>query len=607
MSHSNPNISKTTILSWSFLLLLSPLVLSDEGFALDTLVVGSNSRDGDWLSNRLSSHFVGVEQDSIWMWDVRPNANLVETMQERNGRVMVGPVVTGVSDGAAMVDGELTTFYDPDVAGLTRTTPIIVDLGGAFSINRVRFHPRLDSRNQRRFLQEFSVSTQDQSALSPFTDLFSFFASLPNRQPVVDKRLRESRIARYVQIAPSNERPWEIAEIEIYGDGALPRGEYVSEPLRIRSSLSVLGLVRFEGGSIEEAPALVHTRTGPDKDPEHYFVISPDEEGGTVRVERSTYFAAPPDSQAFVRRNPEWSTFEPISAGVVRSPAMQRFLQFRVQMFKPGAKLERIVFETVAPPLVESLVAEISPEVVEPAVETTFMLSMVAHLRTTGVSSRRSSGFGRIQIRSAAEITAIEQVFVDDRRVGARRTFEEDGSVTVRLFRRVEQDGSFIQIRFRSRIFRDQTSFQVRVVDVREGETGYQIATEGDADSETASDGLVVTLAREEGSLPLLTEPVFETRVLTPNADGVNDELRLTYSLLTLTEPAQVSLQIYDLSGRLVAVASEAMESAGNYERNWDGRGAAGELLAPGSYIYELRVKSDDSVEAHRGVVGIAY
>ena len=602
LSHSNPSISRTTILSWSFLLLLSPLVASDEGFALDTLVVSSDSRDGDWVINRESSRFVGVAQDSIWMWDVQPNADLVETMQERNGKVKIGPVV----EGAAMVDGELTTFYDPDVAGITRTTPIIVDLGGAFSINRVRFHPRLDSRNQRRFLQEFSVSTQDQSALISFTELFSFFAALPNRQPVVDKRLRESRIARYLKIAPSTERPWEIAEIEIYGDGTLPRGEYVSKPLRIRWSNGVLGLVRFEGGSIAEAPAIVHTRTGPDDEPEHYFVLSTQVEGEIVKTSRGAYFSAPPDSQAFVRRNPEWSTFEPISAGVVRSPSERRYMQFRVQMFRPGTQLERIVFEVVSPPLVQSLVAEISPEVVEPGVETRFMLSMVAHMERKGF--RSGTGFDRVQIRSSAEIAAIERVLVDDRRVGFRRTFEEDGSVTVQLLSRVEQDGSFIQVRFRSTIFRDQTSFQVRVVDERdEDETGYQIATEGDADTETASDGLVVKLTQEEGHLPLLTKPEFETRVLTPNADGVNDELRLTYSLLTLTEPAQVSLQIYDLSGRLVAVAFEATQSAGNYEGGWDGRGVDGELLPPGSYIYQLRVKSDDGVEAHRGVVGVAY
>ena len=68
---------------------------------------------------------------------------------------------------------------------------------------------------------------------------------------------------------------------------------------------------------------------------------------------------------------------------VVRSRGIQEgrgFLQFRLRMSKPDTRLERIVFEVVSPPLIRSLVAEISPTLVDPGVDTTFTLSMVAHI-----------------------------------------------------------------------------------------------------------------------------------------------------------------------------------------------------------------------------------
>ena len=46
----------------------------------------------------------------------------------------------------------------------------------------------------------------------------------------------------------------------------------------------------------------------------------------------------------------------------------------------------------------------------------------------------------------------------------------------------------------------------------------------------------------------------------------------------------------------------------GNYEREWDGRDDAGEVVPPGIYLYRIEVDTDRDREAVRlGLVNVAY
>ena len=590
--------------------------------------INANVPKGAWNQQRASSRFMGISPDSIWMWEVEPKGNLSLSTPERNGRIVrLVPGMLGVSesrivDAEVLVDGDPTTFYDADLfsrrhSDIGRTTAVILDLGGTFRVNRLRFFPRMDPRNQRRFLQEFSVSTHAESARGVFEELFSFYPALPNEQPVVEKRFA-SRDVRFVQIAPTSQRPWEIAELEVYGDGSLPAGEYLSQPIRFRGS--VFGLVRYEGNNLGAAPLLLHTRVGPDKEPELYFVR--EEEGDElVRVEdQGEYLKTPVHLRGPIRPDPNWSSWEPVSQGVVRSPNLERYMQFRVRLFTPGVRLDRIVFETVSPPLVRTLLAEVSPDTVAAGVETDFSLGLLAHMR---VSERRRSrddtGFEQILIESNAQISQVQRVRVDDRTIPFTSRRQPGGGVMINLVRAVEQDGSFIQVLFRAAVYRDKTGFRVRVLDERMvkrrtpngtievPETGYQFASPGDADVETTSSGLVVTLFKNGARAPLLANVEFAHVAFTPNGDGVNDELEIGYSLLTVTEPTQVELAVYDLGGQRVATAFAAMESVGTYRHVWDGLGDDGQLVAPGTYIYRMQVKGDGEPELRQGVVAVVY
>ena len=93
----------------------------------------------------------------------------------------------------------------------------------------------------------------------------------------------------------------------------------------------------------------------------------------------------------------------------------------------------------------------------------------------------------------------------------------------------------------------------------------------------------------------------------TPNADGVNDRLELTFTLLKLMEPARLTLDIFAVDGRPLVRAWEADHGAGTLTAAWDGLDGSGRPVPPGLYLYELRVHADGGTGRRRGVVELAY
>ena len=594
-----------------YALLIGLLSSATSALAVDTLDVGQGGRLGRWDSIVEEAKFLGVAPDSIWMWPAEPGENLSLRLAERGG-MAVGLVanpngILRVPIGTLLYDGNSATAFDPDrFAAIDRSTPIEIDLGAVFRVNRVRLFPRLDRQNRRRFLQVFRLYTKAVSG-AEYDPAISFLAATPNVEPVVERPFA-SRDVRYVLIEPGTEREWELAEVEIYSAGDAPVGTYVSRPVRARYPNIVWGKVRYEGGSIEDAPASVQTRTGPDRDPEHYFRLDLEAEDGLQRVSREDYQALPDEEKGPVKPNPLWSSWQTVSGGLIRSPGLRRFLQFKVRMASPGAVLRRLVFEFARPPVVGSLLAEISPGVVQPGVETRFTLSMEVHLRDARGRNLQATGFRFLQVRTAAQITEIERILVDDEEISFSATYEPSAGFDVNLWQHIEQTGTFVQIVFRGTVFRDYTRFEVRALDRRDEdgqlEEAYQVADERDVDPSLEGTNLVVRFA--DGNVPLVAQ-LEGTRLFTPNGDGTNDAFALSYALLKLTTEAAVTLELYDLAGRRVRRAYEGMDGNGSYALEWDGTDDRGLLVPPGLYLYELRVQADEGLERRWGSVGVAY
>jgi hypothetical protein len=229
-------------------------------------------------------------------------------------------------------------------------------------------------------------------------------------------------------------------------------------------------------------------------------------------------------------------------------------------------------------------------------------------MKTTGAARDQDTGFRQLQVLGDAQFGRVERVLVDDQEVPATTSLRS-GGFTVNLWKRIARNGTFIQIVFRAKVFHDRTRFEVRALDRRTTasgvETVYQAGREGDADAASESGSLVVRLDRK--GVPLIGGVQPAPKVFTPNGDGTNDEVVLTYTLLKLIQPAPVVLEVFDLRGQRVRRVYAGADLNGEYQRPWDGRDEEGALVPPGLYLYELRVEGDTGEERRLGVVGVVY
>ena len=95
-----------------------------------------------------------------------------------------------------------------------------------------------------------------------------------------------------------------------------------------------------------------------------------------------------------------------------------------------------------------------------------------------------------------------------------------------------------------------------------------------------------------------LSPPTF-----TPNGDGANDQLRLSFDLLKAEAIPRVV--IYDLAGRAIrALPGQAGRLQVFF---WDGRTQEGDLAPPGLYLCRVEVQAGIGTRETARVVGIAY
>ena len=114
----------------------------------------------------------------------------------------------------------------------------------------------------------------------------------------------------------------------------------------------------------------------------------------------------------------------------------------------------------------------------------------------------------------------------------------------------------------------------------------------GDASAELGTNSLRVLGMAGQSDGPVVGLD-FSTRVLTPNGDGVHDEVEISYALVGLPEDVPVVFKVYSLDGRRVAKRSLGAQRFGAQRVRWDGRDGDGVLLLPGIYLVEVAPEAE--------------
>ena len=130
----------------------------------------------------------------------------------------------------------------------------------------------------------------------------------------------------------------------------------------------------------------------------------------------------------------------------------------------------------------------------------------------------------------------------------------------------------------------------------------WQRVDPGDATALATSQGMrLLGLAADNR---VIGDVALSSTTVTPNGDGVNDQVALSFSVRRLSGQQAVEVGIYDLAGRLVRRWVEQRAVAtGSYAVTWSGDDEAGRWVHPGAYLVRIRVPVDSQTEVRDAVV----
>ena len=435
-----------------------------------------------------------------------------------------------------------------------------------------------------------------------------------------------------------------ISEFEVYGEGFPKRATYRSKIIDLGAEQNFGRLffaatpMRFVAGEAVEAPdarafAEVEVRTGRDDDPNIYHeytvtgkekVVSRDRYENDLR----TGFARTCASCDFVQRSPRpgmraaitydrdnwtfWSTPTPQS-GLPLNLESGSFIQVLITLhstrFADFVRLDSLWVER-APLLAARVLGEVAP-LADPRPAHGFgevaLGEMVefAYDLSASFSGGNQRGFDQVRIHTGAR-PAFKELLVGGQATDPAAIREEDDGLTVILSERVTRaNNTPLRIVFAAEVFELATTFLGTVTD-SEAETLPQPIVSGDA-SELLSTNSLRVLSVSAQQPALLQNLRFSTPVLTPNGDGVHDELHVAYALYGLPEQVPVELTVYALDGRRVTAVPQGLQTAGPQTARWDGRDADGRALPPGVYLISVALQSEHRAASVLRPVGLAY
>lgn len=554
------------------------------------------------------------------------------------------PARTSTDAHRNAIDGDPTTAFTEEVVLSGREWPLFgVEFGGLLPVNRIVFYPTTD--NQDRFIEYYRLFVYDGDK-AKLVDPWRFLGVYSlvelndrNREPRVEVTI-PTRLLHTVVLAITDPaamggrdykaatRPWEVAEFEIYGDGYAPISEYTTRILDLGSASSV-GDMRWAGRKDRDARVEIRTRSGSDRDPLRYWrqtgrgddVSARDDQGNPLT--REQYLSLNPTQQQGTTHDADnwtfWSApyaFADSTGTQFRGEGPNQFVQLQIDFVSiahAGSKLSYVEFDVTSPPVVHDAVGEVAPVLATAGEETAFVYAFRPSFTLASTGEGVESGFDRLLLTTPGELTGVDSVRVNGERIDCEVMVGSSkqpcdvvvGSPVEFQLPRMDfsDSGKLVEVFFRGRVFRYGTVFDGELLDSeRPGEVGQSVVA-GDASFNLDSNRLSVGV---DLSGELLQQVEVSSPAITPNGDGVNDEVEFEYTVLQLASGQRVTIDVFDLAGNHVGQVYEGVEASGRQERHWDGRGDAG-LLTPGVYVYRIEVDADAGNAVRTGVISVVY
>jgi len=529
----------------------------------------------------------------------RPDQNLALTAVARGGGID-SPLPTLKSTSlpgnalANMIDGDPEVAFKSELS-INHGVFIVLDLGASLGVNRIVFYSReFTGGEESPFLQGYRLFINDgrpetQSQAGPIWTLVD--RRSPNRNPRVEVEF-PLQFVRYIKLESLVAFEWEIAELEVYGEGFAPKATYTSKVLEVpgaseQSGMANWGKLRWSHTSDPEATISLLVRSGETADPNRYFRVEVDEltkERTLEPITEEEYEQLGEPNAIKELDSDHWSDWsEPLpltGEEQITAPAPRSYFQFKVEFesraFSATAVLASLSIEYSVPPLARQITAAIAPRRTEAGVSTSFTYSLMAAID----SAAGHPGFDAVEIATPAR-PVFRGLTIDDLPIDLA-----PDNITTALDHlglrfpehRVDRDGTALKVLFDCPVYAFGTAFEGRVFDTASDELPQSVVPDEMIDPRALSVEVII----EES---ILTALQVKSNPFTPNGDGRNDAASISYSILKVSEPIPVSVEIYGLAGRLVRNLFAGSEPSGNHRHAWDGRDNEGKLVPPGIYI----------------------
>jgi len=406
-------------------------------------------------------------------------------------------------------------------------------------------------------------------------------------------------------------------EVMLYGEGFVPEVTLTSDLIQFDNPKNLI-TIEWEADRPSGTHVQLQTRTGNQLEEEKIFYDS----SGKVKTERS-YKRLPSSKKGEIvstfRPGSDWSTWSlpyTQSGEAVKSPSPRQYMEMRAVLitdrFEEAPTLRSITLN-MADPVATQLLGEVYPN----RVETVGAPQEFSYFIKPDFDNTLSPGFDEIRVEATAG-TSMELVEV---RTGSTADFENKqtqsfglGDLTImdtaadtlslRLNEKVATGTDLVEVRFRATIFSNSASFRTLVQD--SAKPGFwQRVDEGDPTELFNSQ--VVTVLALNGS-EIIRDFNLESRVVTPNGDGVNDEMVFNFGVNRVGAERAVKLTIYDLSGLEVGqVVERRVDPRGDYALHWGGNDPLGNRLPPGIYLARVEVDVDSDSADNTSIERVVY
>ena len=490
-----------------------------------------------------------------------------------------------------------------------RPGTVDVDLGGLYVVDRIRMVSGLN--DPTHVVRDFRVHVAPE--VPDGIDLPN--QARPLRPVAVD--VRDNRDTRRDVWIPGDSRvrlvqvvvgeynaSRTVPEIEIYVRGFLARSRYVSNIIDFAEPV-VWGQLRWRGHRESGSQVSIQTRTGHTADTRAYWRFT-GRSGEKERVTKTEYGQLRVGELAGTTLDRgNWTTWSAPydfadSAGTpVVSAAPRRYLQLMVDFRPNGHEAVVGAVEVRASlPVATGLVGEIWPVQSMPGESTHFTYSIRPDIRVG------DPGFDRLVLSSTSVLENVAAVRIGELPVDFQLESMEPhrADIAIPLLGPTDS-GALVEVDFRARVLSYGSSFEARVYSSQRPNEVLQRVNPGDATDRFEGNRVHVATAVNGRFVSVRVA----SSVVTPNGDGINEQVCIDYQVLEVGEPVPVEVRIMDLTGRVVRILHTGSDGTGVYRQCWDGRDASGRHVPPGLYLYRVTVDVDGDDANEIGTLGVSY